>query len=129
MKIVYNKIMNIKSIKQDFIKQGQKVLEYELALAVGDNISLDPSEINVQSHPKIINTMLDLIKADTDIQKIQVKNTADILNAISKGDMNIKDAKEMVSLLALINGDTGDESNDTKKIIIEIAQGKPENDL
>jgi len=121
--------MNIKSIKQDFIKQGQKVLEYELALAVGDNISLDPSEINVQSHPKIINTMLDLIKADTDIQKIQVKNTADILNAISKGDMNIKDAKEMVSLLALINGDTGDESNDTKKIIIEIAQGKPENDL
>jgi len=121
--------MNIKAVKQDFIKQGQKVLEYELALAVGDNISLDPSEINVEFHPKIINTMLELIKADTDIQKIQVKNTADILNAISKGQMNINDAKEMVSLLALINGDTGDESNDTKKIIIEIAQGKLENEL
>jgi len=115
--------MNIKDVKQEFIEKGRQVLSYELDSAVGNKLELNPGEINIKGHSRIIDTMLELIKADTDILKIQVKNTADILAAISKGQISISDAKEMVSLIAMINGEVG-SSEDTNRLIIEIASGR-----
>lgn len=114
--------MNIKTVKQKFIEEGQKVLQYELDLAVGNAPSLHAGKINTAKHAVIVATMLELIKADTDIQKINVKNTADILKAIGEGKITITDAKEMVSLLALIDGKTEDNVV-SDKLIIEIARG------
>lgn len=98
------------------------MLAYELAIATGQPPNLHAGKINTLNHPKIVDAMLDLIKAESDIQKIQVKNTADVLDAIAKGKMSIQDAARMVSLLAIINGEVGD-SKETNKIVIEIATG------
>ena len=101
----------------------RKILQHELAVATGGESNLNQAEINPVHHAKFVEAILALIKADTDIQKIQVKNTADVLTAIGKGQMTIVDAKEMVSLFAMINGDVG-KPEENSRIIIEIAKGR-----
>lgn len=114
--------MTIKDVKKEFIAEGRKILQHELAVATGGKSELDVSKISNVHHAKFVGAMLDLIRAEVDIQKINAKNTADILEAMAKGELDIRDAKELVSLFALINGDIGDEE-DRNILVIEIAKG------
>lgn len=115
----------IKEVREEFITKGSKLLSDRVSTAIGEQ-NMDKitrySAHNGKDQDDIVRTMMELIKAESDIKKIQVKNTADVLKALSSGDMSIRDAKEMVVLLAMINGETGDPES-TQKIIIQIAEG------
>lgn len=114
--------MSIKDVKEKFLEDGKLVLDMEMAQATGRKSLLDPNRVDITKHPKIVDAMLDLIKADTEIQKLKVKNTADILIALEKGKINVRDAKDLALLLNAVNGE-GPELEGENKLVIEVIQG------
>ncbi len=118
--------VTIKDVKASFINKASLMLEDDLKTLSGlQACNLIPEQLSFHTGNRklMVGILLDLIKVETDIQKIQAKNSADVLKAVAAGSMNIKDAKEMVSLLAMIDGKTGD-TEVNNKIIIEIAKGE-----
>ena len=113
----------ISDARRKFIQEGYRVLEHELALAVGEVPPNGGLTGDVKKHPAILNDLSEMIKQDTEIKKIEAKTTGEVLDAISKGKISIGEARQMVSLLSLIRDNNGDGSPEEKRIIIEIAKG------
>lgn len=114
----------IKDAKDDFIDKGALVLQHELALATGGKSPLDAHKISTKNHPVIVENMLELIKAQQEIQMIEANNSKDVLKALSTGKISIKDAKEMVALMSMVKleNDMG-KGSESRSILISIAKG------
>jgi len=105
------------------LEKGETVLLSVISAAI-DGKSINPTH-HPDSQNKVWEAIIPILQNTAESKKIAAKTNADVLNLVSKGDITLAEAKEMVSLLALINSPelSGEDSNNTKKLIIEIATG------
>lgn len=118
-----NKELTAADLRHKLLQEGESVL-LAVIEAAKDGNSIHPN-YHPPSQDKVWNALIPILQNTAAKDKINAKTNAEVLALVSKGEISISEAKEMVSLLALINGTQLEDNGDNQKIIIEIARGKP----
>lgn len=109
-------------LRQKLLAEGTEVVMSMLEQAKTGR-GLRPS-FHPESQAKVWDVISTILIKTTEKQKVDAKNTSDVLGLLKDGVITIAEAKELVAMFAIITGDDGGtESESGKRLIIEIAQG------
>lgn len=116
-----DKELTAAQLRKKLLSEGEDIILSVIAAAKDGN-TIHPN-YHPNSRDKVWDAIIPILQSTAAKDKINAKTNADVLSLVSKGDISISEAKEMVSLLALINGTELGDNKDNQRIIIEIAKG------
>lgn len=108
-----------RELKEILLDEGEEVMRAVISAAKDGN-NINPNHHPASQH-KVWEALIPILQNTAEATKLKAKTNEEVLKLLALGTITVQEAKEMVSLLALINGE-GDGPTENK-IIIEIAKG------
>lgn len=92
---------NINELRDKFLLEAEKVLNHNLALAVGDISSLPLSRMDESRHAAILIDVMEMVKVTDARHNVQAASVKDITKAMATGKITAKEAIDFMQVVKL----------------------------
>ena len=93
--------MSTRLARNIFIEKSTRIMQYKLAMALGDppppNTIGERKRIIEDKHDYYVDELIKEIHKLTDVQKLEAKNSNDVIKLLGQGTITVSEAKDLMA--------------------------------